>query len=615
MDKFENIQNLIKEAKTIDSTTFEIDQEFRESLRERLYQHYLNNFSKGGSIMAKLRTITLNWKVALVSFMAISLVALVAGGGVLLLTRGDSVNQEEILLAANLAVADGKVEIRRNGSESWAEALAGETLHEGDSVKTGEGEARAVLELDNGDAIRLNAESEVRLESMDPKAVIVEQVSGESYNRVATSEENTYTVKSQGVEAQALGTAYKFDTDKENKQVGVYVYESKVKLNIGDEKVSELKKAIIDTEKGEVDVSEMSEEEFNEEFAQWGREKDKEAGVQCNEENGPTVTITEPADRSTIEPDQTTITVKGTVSDLESALKKIVVNGAIYWAVDGLNENGKGFALSEDDPTKGSFEVDVAAKESDNAISIRAYDVYWNKGAEAVITVTRKTSPAPEPDPVPTNYFYVSSASSPKDGKIYVEWAINGYSAPKGFKVVAAIGHMPVYPGDKYTYVSESGARSAYITSLPAGTYNVRVCIYTGSGCSAYTTNYKVVVVGGGSESGNYNVNLSWTSDGCSTEYPTNISLSASNPVASLGSNFAIHSGDVTTKNGYKVCYAEHSNPTYPTDSCTYIGGSTSSHIITGLKSGHTYHFRVGAYKEEGGGCQMYSNNVTKTMP
>ncbi|MFC1780563.1 hypothetical protein ACFLY9_02620 [Patescibacteria group bacterium] len=255
-----------------------------------------------------------------------------------------------------------------------------------------------------------------------------------------------------------------------------------------------------------------------------------------------------------------------------------------------IDENGKGFALDETDPTKGSFEVDTEAKEGDNAISVRAYDVYWNKGAEAVITVTRKTPP--EPDPTPTNYFYVSSASSPKDGKIYVEWAINGYSAPKGFKVVAAVGHMPVYPGDKYTYKSESGARSAYITGLSAGTYNVRVCIYTGSGCSAYTTNYKVVVVGGESHEGGVNSislsgagsSISWTVDGYS-------------------------------KNGFKVTWSKTPGPTYPcrgTDKYHYLSCSEArTDTIDAFDGAGTYYVRVCEYL---GGCGVYSNEIQVTL-
>ncbi|MBN2016302.1 FecR domain-containing protein [Candidatus Dojkabacteria bacterium] len=588
-ENYKNLENLLIEAKSVDSKTLVVDQGFKESLREQLYESYINS-AQGGSFMAKLKSITLTWKVALASFAVLAFVALFAGGGVYLLTRkAKQEEQKEVLLAANLAVADGEVEVRKAGDDRWMEAKQGDTLSQGDTVKTGS-ESRAVLELDNGDAVRLNADSEVRLEGMNPSAVVFEQLRGESYSRVASSDENTYTIKSQGVEARAMGTAYKFSTNEEQKQVEVFVYESQVKLNIDETKVAELNKAIVNVENENVTVEEMTEEEFKEEFAEWNKEKDKEAGVQCHEENGPTVTITSPADGT--ETDGEAITVTGTVTDTESALRKIVVNGQIYTSKD---ENGKGF-----DPADGTFDVDVALVEGENTITVRAYDIYWNS-TEVSVMVIRKSAQTPEPGP--NSYFYVSSVSSPAAGKIYVKWAMSGYSAPSGFKAVAAVGKMPVYPGDKFAYVSSSGAREAYITGLPAGTYNVRVCIYNGNGqCIMYTTNYKTVTVEG-------EVKGEGT-------YPTAINISLEEPVCE-GSTYkvTVNWSPVGSEapNGYKVCWSTHANPTYPDDGCQYMSSGSRNFTVTGLASGTTYHFRVGAYRS--GYCDPYSANVSKTMP
>jgi hypothetical protein len=577
MGKLENLEQLILEARSVNSCEFEVEEDFKEDLREKLYNHYLNSQNIG--IMAKLKSITLNWKVMLASLGVLLLVAFVAGGGAYLLTRNKSEESESVvLLAANLAVADGDVEIKRGDDDRWMEGKQGDVLNESDSIRT-DAESRAVLELDNGDAVRLNASSEVRLESMDPTAVVMDQVSGESYSRVASSETNTYTIKGQGVEAQAMGTAYTFSTDEEKKQVVVSVYESRVQLNVEEKEVAELNKAVVNTEKNEVKVEEMSEEDFNKEFAEWNKEKDKEADVECYEETGPEVTITEPADGTEVESSVTSIAVKGTVTDSESALRKIKVNGTVYTSKD---ENGKGF-----NPSDGTFDVDVALNEGDNVITIVAYDIYWNAGEDVSITVKRKVNETPTPE----NYFYVASASSPAAGKISVTWAMSGYSAPKGFKAVAAVGKMPVYPGDKYAYKSEPGAREATITGLPAGTYNVRVCIYTGSGCSSYTTNYKVVEVSGESSGVNSislsgtGANVSWSVDGYSSQ-------------------------------GFKVVWSKTSGPTYPcrgTDQYHYLSDSNAkSDTLSAFDGAGTYYVRVCEYL--GGKCGVYSNQITVNL-
>lgn len=529
--------------------------------------------------MAKIKSIPLNWKFALLSFVVIAFVAVVAGGGALLL-RGERtirVDDEKVLLAANLAVSDGDVQIKKSGEDRWMEGMQGDTLNEGDALRT-EDESRAVLILDNGDAVRLNADSEVVLASLAPEAVIIDQVSGESYSRVASSEENTYTVRGQGVSAQALGTAYTFTTDTEKKSVEVSVLESVVKVQFDTEEkeLPELKKAVINTEEKKVEVKNMNQEEYENEFVTWNKEQDKELGYEYHEKVGPVVKITEPEDGSTTE--KSSVSLKGSVTD-ESGLKKIKVNGKIYTSKD---KDGKGF-----DPENGTFDITVSLNDGENTINVVAYDIYWNESEVQSVKVTREVE---TPVPVqPTSSFYISNISSPKAGKIYVKWYVNGISTPHGFKVVWSKGANPVYPGNDYKYFSSSNTREATIYVGDGGTYYVRVCVYNGSGqCLQYTANKTVTVgevqgaVSGLTLSSTGGAHVKWTVNGYSAQ-------------------------------GFKVVWSKNAGPTYPTRSGDkyhyYSDPDRRTDTLTAFDGSGQYYVRVCEYL--GGKCGVYSNQIT----
>lgn len=64
---------------------------------------------------------------------------------------------------------------------------------------------------------------------------------------------------------------------------------------------------------------------------------------------------------------------------------------------------------------------------------------------------------------------------------------------------------------------------------------------------------------------------------------------------------------------GFKVVKSAEPNPEYPGDSAEYADGKTSTMTRYGLSGGKTYHFRVCRYT--GNGCDVYSNNLTLTIP
>lgn len=64
---------------------------------------------------------------------------------------------------------------------------------------------------------------------------------------------------------------------------------------------------------------------------------------------------------------------------------------------------------------------------------------------------------------------------------------------------------------------------------------------------------------------------------------------------------------------GFKVVKSTEPNPEYPGDSAEYMDAKTLSVTRYGLSGGKTYHFRVCRYT--GNGCDVYSNNLTLTIP
>lgn len=136
-------------------------------------------------------------------------------------------------LGVAVTVIDGTVTYQKSddvqaastaGDGPWHAVTATTELNEGDQIRTGNG-SRTVLTFDDGSAIRLDANSIVRLTSLAADDVVVTQASGTAYSRVVTSNRK-YSVVVADTTYQALGTA--FITVKKAGENGVQVYQSSV---------------------------------------------------------------------------------------------------------------------------------------------------------------------------------------------------------------------------------------------------------------------------------------------------------------------------------------------------------------------------------------------------
>lgn len=201
-----------------------------------------------------------------------------------------------------------------------------------------------------------------------------------------------------------------------------------------------------------------------------------------------------------------------------------------------------------------------------------------------------KTTSTPKPTQKPANTSGSISLSGVKvDNGIKLDWSVSNLDVSKGFKVVWSKDNPnPVYPGNNYAYLDNSGSRSYTFSKKDGKTYYFRVCQYLGGSCGKYSNSVQVTAPSAPafsvtgltlSDAGGFNV--SWSVTG--------------NPV-----------------NGYKLLWSTtDETPDYPgAEGAQYYGSDATSGSVSG--SGTVY-VRICAKNNEGG-C-FYSNAITKTLP
>lgn len=481
-------------------------------------------------------------------------------------------------LAAHLSIADGQVEVW-NGSD-WQSVSTGTSLAGQSQLRTGEN-SKAVLEFDEGSALRLDENTHVILEEANNQNISVVQVVGETYSRVNKTSGLTYKVKSGEAETTALGTAFGVATENSNwvkkgeKKVIVKVVESKVKVKIikNDEtlekEVSEGEELIVDMTKPIEDTAKKvplpKEETVQDGFYAWNREEDNEKSYPLgvlSDTTPPEINISEPLDGITTE--LTRVAVRG----ITEAGARIFVNGA------------------EAKNTDGSFEKIIDLKVGANTVEVKAKDDSGNATIKK-ITVTRKG------EAVQASPLYLKGWAD-SDG-IHLSWSLSGISAPKGFKLVKSLSAYPSYPGDSAVYLNPD--TRSYVWKINDGkVWHFRVCVYQGGSCGTYSNDLKVTAKSSSAASNEIYGKLSltgWVKTG--KIIALSWALSGNSPY------------------GYKLVRSTEPNPVYPGNEYVYFSSPDTKTYVWDMKSAGTYHFRVCAYNG-GGGCVFYSNDYSVTV-
>ncbi len=480
----------------------------------------------------------------------------------------------QVAMAAHLAIAEGQVETWDGAN--WQTAAVGNTLAGESQIRTGEN-SKAVLEFDEGSALRLDENSHVILQEVNRQKITVLQVVGETYSRVNKTSGLTYVVKSENTETTALGTAFGIAGEKSNwlkrgeKKVIVKVVESKVKVKITkneeilEKEVSEGEELIVDMTKPIEDTAKKlplnKEETAKDGFYAWNREEDNKKSYPMgvlSDVTPPEIKITEPLDG--IKTELTRVAIKGQTE----AGVKVWVNGA------------------ETENRDGNFKRIIDLKIGDNVIEVKAKDDSGNVATKK-ITITRKDKA------VQTLPLYLKGWAG-TDG-VHLSWSLSGVTAPNGFKLVKSLEAYPTYPDDSAIWI-DSQTRNYLLKITDGKTYHFRICVYGNGGCSTYSNNLQITTKTASENQeiygtlslnatymGNYKVKLAW-------------SLKGNAPY------------------GFKLVKSLEPNPVYPGNDYVYLSDPAVRSYVWEMAYPGTYHFRVCAYNGNGA-CVFYSNDMS----
>ncbi len=416
-------------------------------------------------------------------------------------------NQMATTVGAQIIFVEGSVEYK-SGDGAWTRASADTSLKEGDSVEI-IGAGKAIINLDDGSAIRLNSNSSVTLTSLDPDHFVITNNKGQAYTRVVKSE-RIFEVASAGATYQSVGTAYK--TINEEKIKGVEVYENKVK--------------IIGVGEGEI----------------------------------------------------------------------LVEQGNKYYVLNSDNKKAEKVFVKIATADKDAF---VKWNEAEDAKMTEEISATEDTAETSTEKIAEEEKPVSTEKPVETVASGITLSAKAVAGGVSLSWSVKNVSSPNGFKLVKSTSINPVYPGNDYIYLSESGVRSYKWAITDGKTYYFRVCQYLGGKCGVYSNNIKVTAPTAEKEA------VTEKSDAVS-------SIS----VSSLGSGQVLWRVSGYSDQGFKVVYSKNTHPTYPCrdgDKYQYLTDpNATSATIDAFDGDGLYYVRVCEYL--GGKCGVYSNEIQVSL-
>lgn len=387
-------------------------------------------------------------------------------------------------LGVSIALVDGTAKLKPVSGD-WRELKAGQTVAEGSQVQTDKA-SRVVLAFDDGSALRLDASTTVKLDSLDPKNIKISQLAGTAYSRVVPSERK-YVVAVDSKTYTAEGTA--FSTTNNADEKGVQVYQSAVKVSQADTSVAEGKQfydknkdAKLEDKVTDIDLKGLE----GDDFIKWNIDQDKkhkdfkdklgvlaQVGIEQKDES----------DKPTNE--------QPTVPNALQLTGSAVSGGAqLSWTLNGVSAPS-GFKLlrsqTTSTPTYGvdEYKYISAAGARSYTWSSSKSGTYWfraciyvsgkctNYSNSIQLTVTASEKDDSDKGKVTRGSMSLSVAS---DGK--ATWSYTG-KAIYGYKLVYSKDPSPVYPGDDYKYYSDSDTTSGTVSVSNSGNYYVRVCAYT----------------------------------------------------------------------------------------------------------------------------------------
>lgn len=402
--------------------------------------------------------------------------------------KDDTVKQTQQSEVKKFGVAVGLIEglVQYSAdAQTWQDLKAETDLKEGNSVRTASN-GRAVLLIDDGSALRLDSNSEIKLTSLTTTAILITNTSGELYHRVVASDTRSYTVTVENENYKAKGTAYRTFNEKDKK--GVEVFQSAVEAVIEKKEVGEGKSLYTKHAQADkvgvvlaLDVESLK----NDDFIKWNSEQDKKVANYADK-LGILSELDKPAPTPAPAPRPTAtagISLTGSKSEYSAVFS---------WKITSV-DTSKGFKLvrssSSKTPTypENTVAYIEAGKTSytlyvgeDTPYNYRICAYSGSSCASYSNSVTVTTLKKVQETLVP------GAVSLSLNGKT-LSWSILG-TAPFGFKIVVGTTTGPTYSNNYKKYFTSSTSYDLTNGYLTAGdTYYAKVCKYLNGDCTDYS--------------------------------------------------------------------------------------------------------------------------------
>lgn len=472
----------------------------------------------------------------------------------------DAPTQNNAQIISKIISVEGSVKTKTE-LDTWQDAPIDTLVLNGSSIKT-EAKSRAIIELPDKSQLRLQENSEIRLNEATLTDIIIEQISGTTFNRVKEETSAIYKVRLANMEFTALGTAFNISGNSSSVDLTVTANQVKVKIYKGDDiiNIRTVDSGTIATiEPGQtmdkmISVKETASGDLleNDWFA-WNLEKDRTLEAYLGLfEKAVMLEISEPA-TTEYSTDAEKLTIKG----------KTDPKAEIF--IDG----------KELDNTDGNFQTMVDLKPGENQIKV-AVKVDKNKNQKTLIVTNTKKSAQ-----------ISLTAEKSGDNKVKLSWKTTDLN--NVLKFVSLQGKQTTldYPQNAFHLIG-SGQLNDEWSDLDAGQQYFRVCaILSGDKCGAWSD-----VV---------NIDLAQAS----ANEDAKLALTATKLGGIVNLKWTI--SGLTDFDGFKTVVAITPDPIFPGSSNHSLTQGARSDSWKNLSAGN-YHFRVCATKENQ--CLKYSNDV-----
>jgi hypothetical protein len=394
-------------------------------------------------------------------------------------------------LKATLEITEGTVEFK-NQEGDWKSAAKDDELVEGDDIRTVGATSRASLRFENGSIIRIDANSEIMLQTVTTDRIVIKQTDGYSFSRVSTSESSSYIVRSVDAHYEAAGTAFQVITNGDEQAVEVYensVVETSTNQNVTQGNKLTVSSNVQPSDNGRISKIDIEISKKNT-FIMWNRSLDMEKDEFkdklgfLSDIDAPDITITSPEDNKTIlvEPNA----IKGTVefngiTAPNTTISILSKSSATAEAVTVTADSSGNFTSPIIEAALGSSVFEFTAQDKAGNTTIKNIRLTFQRKSAPIVTTTG-----------------LELSLEETDTKIKLRWNYLGSTKPTdGVKLVYSSSKTPTYPDDSPIFIEKDTEYTIMKADLTEDkTYEFRVCIYDedSNTCSPYSNSIKVTL-------------------------------------------------------------------------------------------------------------------------